>query len=270
MRNRFFNQYGTATEQNVLEDLIIESLKIYGINAYYLPRTHVNLDLLFKEDASMKFDDSLEIEMYLKTYDGYMGQNDFISKFGLQIDESLTFSISQKRFSQILQPKLMTEYSYNIKLEDGDLMRQEIDYDQDYTGYIRPKEGDLIWFPFTKDLFEVKFVENIETLFQLGKLYTYELRCDKYEYSSNNLDTEIDAVDQLETDYSQATSNLAKAMLEDGDLLLAEDGGYIMEEANMVEEQDDSAQNDYIQSRINDDDILDFSEKNPFSEVRAW
>ena len=270
MRNRFFNQYGTATEQNVLEDLIIESLKIYGINGYYLPRTHVNLDLLFKEDASMKFDDALEIEMYLKTYEGYMGQNDFISKFGLQIDESLTFSISQKRFSQILQPKLMTEYSYNIKLEDGDLMRQEIDYDQDYTGYIRPKEGDLIWFPFTKDLFEVKFVENIETLFQLGKLYTYELRCDKYEYSSNNLDTEIDAVDQLETDYSQATSNLAKAMLEDGDLLLAEDGGYIMEEANMVEEQDDSAQNDYIQSRINDDDILDFSEKNPFSEVRAW
>ena len=119
-------------------------------------------------------------------------------------------------------------------------------------------------------MFEVKFVENIETLFQLGKLYTYELRCDKYEYSSNNLDTEIDAVDQLETDYSQATSNLAKAMLEDGDLLLAEDGDYIMEEANMVEEQDDSAQNDYIQSRINDDDILDFSEKNPFSEVRAW
>ena len=270
MRNRFFNQYGTATEQNVLEDLIIESLKIYGINGYYLPRTHVNLDLLFKEDASMKFDDALEIEMYLKTYDGYMGQNDFISKFGLQVDESLTFSISQKRFTQILQPKLMTEYSYNIKLEDGDLMRQEIDYDQDYTGYIRPKEGDLIWFPFTKDLFEIKFVENIETLFQLGKLYTYELRCDKYEYSSSNLDTEIDAVDQLETDYSQATSNLAKAMLEDGDLLLAEDGGYIMEEANMVEEQDDSAQNDYIQSRINDDDILDFSEKNPFSEVRAW
>ena len=164
----------------------------------------------------------------------------------------------------------MTEYSYNLKLEDGTLLRQELNFDQDYTGYVRPKEGDLIWFPFPKDLFEIKFVEQVETLFQLGKLYTYELRCDKYEYSSNNLDTEIDAVDQLETDYSQASSNLAKAMLEDGDLLLAEDGGYIMEEANMVEEQDDSAQNDYIQSRINDDDILDFSEKNPFSEVRAW
>ncbi len=270
MRNRYFNQYGTATEQNVLEDLIIESLKIYGINGYYLPRTHVNLDMLFKEDASMKFDDALEIEMYLKTYDGYMGQNDFISKFGLQVDESLTFTVSQKRFSQILQPKLMTEYSYNIKLEDGDLMRQEIDYDQDYTGYVRPKEGDLIWFPFTRDLFEVKFVEVIETLFQLGKLYTYELRCDKYEYSSEVLDTEITAVDQLETDYSQSTSNVPRTLAEDGDVLLAEDGGYLMEESNMVEEKDDTAQNDYITGRINDDDILDFSEKNPFSETRVW
>ena len=74
MRNRFFNQYETATEQNVLEDLIIESLKIYGINGYYLPRTHVNLDMLFKEDASMKFDDALEIEMYLKTYDDTWGK----------------------------------------------------------------------------------------------------------------------------------------------------------------------------------------------------
>ena len=218
MRNRFFNQYGTATEQNVLEDLIIESLKIYGINGYYLPRTHVNLDMLFKEDASMKFDDALEIEMYLKTYDGYMGQNDFISKFGLQIDESLTFTIAQKRFSQILQPKLMTEYSYNFKLEDGNMLRQEIDYDQDYTGYIRPKEGDLIWFPFTKDLFEVKFVEVIETLFQLGKLYTYELRCDKYEYSSEVLNTDNADVDQLETDYSQSTSNVPRTLAEDGDV----------------------------------------------------
>ena len=270
MRNRFFNQYETATEQNVLEDLIIESLRIYGINGYYLPRTHVNLDMLFKEDASMKFDDALEIEMYLKTYDGYMGQGDFISKFGLQIDESLTFTISQKRFDQILQPKLMTEYSYNLKLEDGTLLRQELNFDQDYTGYVRPKEGDLIWFPFTKDLFEIKFVEQVETLFQLGKLYTYELRCDKYEYSSNNLDTEIDEIDQLETDYSHATSNLPKVILEDNDLLLAEDGGYIMEESNMVEERDDSAQNDYIQGRVNDDDILDFSEQNPFSEVKAW
>jgi len=270
MRNRYFNQYGTASEQNVLEDLIIESMKMYGINAYYLPRTHVNLDMLFKEDASMKFDDAIEIEMYLKTYDGYMGQNDFISKFGLQVDESLTFTVAKKRFSQILQPKLMTEYSYNFKLEDNDLLRQEVNFDQDYTGYIRPKEGDLIWFPFTRDLFEIKFVETIETLFQLGKLYTYELRCDKYEYSSEVLNTDIVDIDQLETDYSLSTSNVPRTLTEDGDALLAEEGGYLMEESNMVEEKDDTAQNDYITGRINDDDILDFSEKNPFAETRVW
>jgi hypothetical protein len=270
MRNRFFNQYGTTSEQNVLEDLIIESMKIYGINVYYLPRTHVNLDMLFKEDASMKFDDAIEIEMYLKTYDGYMGQNDFISKFGLQIDESLTFTVSQKRFRQTLQPKLMTEYSYNLKLEDNNLLRQELNYDQDYTGYIRPKEGDLVWFSLTKDLFEIKFVEDIETLFQLGKLYTYELRCDKYEYTSNILDTGESEIDNLETEFSQATSNAPKTLLEDSNILLAEDGGYLMEESNMIEEKDNTAQNDYLTGRIHDDDILDFSEKNPFTETRVW
>jgi len=182
----------------------------------------------------------------------------------------LTFTVAKKRFSQILQPKLMTEYSYNFKLEDNDLLRQEVNFDQDYTGYIRPKEGDLIWFPFTRDLFEIKFVENIETLFQLGKLYTYELRCDKYEYSSEVLNTDIADVDQLETDYSLSTSNVPRTLTEDGDALLAEEGGYLMEESNMVEEKDDTAQNDYITGRINDDDILDFSEKNPFAETRVW
>jgi len=164
----------------------------------------------------------------------------------------------------------MTEYSYNFKLEDNDLLRQEVNFDQDYTGYIRPKEGDLIWFPFTRDLFEIKFVENIETLFQLGKLYTYELRCDKYEYSSEVLNTDIADVDQLETDYSLSTSNVPRTLAEDGDVLLAEDGGYLMEESNMVEEKEETAQNDYITGRINDDDILDFSEKNPFAETRVW
>lgn len=270
MRNRFFNQYATVPEQNVLEDLIIESLKIYGIDAYYLPRTHINLDLLYKEDSSMKFDDSLVIEVYLKTYDGYVGQQDFISKFGLQIDESLTFTMSQKRFSQILEPKMMTEYSYNIKLENNELLRQELNFDQDYSGFVRPKEGDLIWFPFTRDLFEIKFVEEVETLFQLGKLYTYELRCDKYEYSSEIFDTGEAEIDALEDTYSMSTENIPKIMLEDGDLLLAEDEGFIIEELNMFESKDASTQNDYIQKRVQDDDILDFSEKNPFSEVRVF
>jgi hypothetical protein len=268
-RNRYFNQYTqVASEQTLVEDLIIESIKIYGHDVYYLPRTHVNLDLLYKEDASVLFDDALQLEVYLKTYDGYLGQNDFISKFGLQVDESLTFTVSQKRFKQILQSMIMTEYNYNIKLEDGNLLVTEGSYD--YSTMIRPREGDLIWFPMTKDLFEVKFVEPIEVLFQLGKLYTYELRCDKYEYSSEKLDTDVAEIDQIETDYSLSTDNMPRLLNEDGDKLLNENGTMLLEEGEHIEERDDSGQNEYLQTKIEDEDVVDFSETNPFSSVRAF
>jgi hypothetical protein len=268
MRNRFYNQYSTSGEQNLLENLIIESIKIYGLDGFYLPRTHVNLDLLYKEDASTMFDDALELEMYLKTYDGYMGQNDFLSKFGLQIDESLTFTIAKRRFDQILQPKIATEIGYNIIHEDGHGLVKEGGYD--YTQYIRPLEGDLIYFPLTKDLFEIKFVEVIETLFQLGKLYTYELRCDKYEYTSDKFDTDIAEIDQIETDFSLSSDNLPKMLLEDDNQLLSESGDYIMQEGDLIQSKDAGAQNEFIQNKILDDDILDFSEKNPFSKTRIF
>ena len=120
-RNRFFNQYTPVKqEQSLVEDLIIESIKIYGIDGYYLPRTHVNLDKIYGEDASMLFDDALEMELYVKSFDGFMGQEDFLAKFGLQVDESVTFVISQKRFTQSLKTSIITEYSYNMLTEDGD------------------------------------------------------------------------------------------------------------------------------------------------------
>lgn len=268
-RNNFFNQYTqVASEQTLVEDLIIESIKIYGHDVYYLPKTHVNLDLLYKEDASVLFDDALQLEMYLKTYDGYLGQNDFISKFGLQVDESLTFTVSQKRFKQVLQTMALTEYNYNLKHEDGELLVLEGGYN--YSSLVRPREGDLIWFPMTKDLFEIKFVEPIEVLFQLGKLYTYEIRCDKYEYSSEKLDTDVAEIDQIETDYSVSTENMPRMLNEDGDQLLNENGSYIIEEGGHVDERDDSAQNDYLQDKIVDEDVLDFSETNPFSSVKVY
>lgn len=268
MRNRFFNQYNTSGEQGLLEDLIIESIKIYGTDAYYLPKTHVNLDLLYKEDTSMKFDDAIPIEIYLKTYDTYLGQNDFISKFGLMIDEQLTFSIAKKRFHQALQPGVMTEYGYNIIDESGDELLVEAGYD--YSTLLRPQEGDLVYFPLTKDLFEIKFVESIETLFQLGKLYTYELRCQKYEYTSDKLDTDIADIDDIETDYSMDTSLMPQMLFEDDDGMIMEDNGLLLTEGSLVEAKDPGAQNDFIQNSIQDEDILDFSEKNPFSETRIF
>jgi hypothetical protein len=155
-----------------------------------------------------------------------------------------------------------------LKYEDGELLALEGGYD--YSTLVRPREGDLIWFPMTKDLFEIKFVEPIEVLFQLGKLYTYEIRCDKYEYSSERLDTDVADIDQIETDYSVSTDNMPKFLNEDGDQLLNENGTFIVEEGQHVDERDDSAQNDYLQDKITDEDVLDFSESNPFSSVRAF
>ena len=114
-RNRHFNQYTPVKqEQSLVEDLVIESIKIYGVDGYYVPRTHVNLDKIYGEDASMLFDDALELELYIKSFDGFAGQEDFLTKFGLQIDESITFVVAQKRFTQSLKPSFNVDFQLQI------------------------------------------------------------------------------------------------------------------------------------------------------------
>jgi hypothetical protein len=268
-RNRFFNQYTPVKrEQGLVEDLIIEAIKIYGVDAYYLPRTHVNLDRLYTEDASMLFDDALEMELYVKTYDGFQGAQDFLSKFGLQIDEQITFVVAQKRFDQSLKECYLTEYGHNLVYEDGNDILKESTYD--YSEILRPREGDLIWFPMGGYMYQIKFTENIENFFQLGKLYTYEMRCERFDYSSERLDTDIPEIDELEDIYSQSTENMDQLLLEDGNMLLKEDGGYLIEEGIYVQRADISADNEFIQQKVIDDDILDFSETNPFAGAREF
>ena len=272
-RNRFFNQYTPVKqEQNLVEDLIIESIKIYGIDGYYLPRTHVNLDKIYGEDASMLFDDALEMELYVKSFDGFAGQEDFLSKFGLQIDESVTFVISQKRFTQSLKTSIITEYSYNMLTEDGDeLLSNRNDVSEyDYDAIVRPREGDMIWIPMFSSMYEIKFTQNIENFFQLGKLYTYELRCDRIEYSSERINTDITEIDEIEDQYSLSTANNEKLLDEDNFLFLLEDGTFIINEADVVVLAEISADNEEIGQKIIDDDILDFSEQNPFSLTRTF
>ena len=272
-RNRFFNQYTPVKqEQSLVEDLIIESIKIYGIDGYYLPRTHVNLDKIYGEDASMLFDDALEMELYIKSFDGFAGQEDFLSKFGLQIDESVTFVVSQKRFTQSLKTSIITEYSYNMLTEDGDeLLSNRNDVSEyDYDAIVRPREGDIIWVPMLKAMYEIKFTENIENFYQLGKLYTYELRCDRIEYSSERINTDITEIDEIEDQYSLSTANNEKLLDEDTFLFLHEDGTFIVNEADVVVAAEISADNEEIGQKIIDDDILDFSEQNPFSLTRTF
>lgn len=272
-RNRHFNQYTPVKqEQSLVEDLIIESIKIYGVDGYYLPRTHVNLDKIYGEDASMLFDDALEMELYIKSFDGFAGQEDFLSKFGLQIDESVTFVVSQKRFTQSLKTSLITEYSYNMLTEDGDeLLSNRNDVSEyDYETIVRPREGDIIWVPMLKAMYEIKFTQNIENFFQLGKLYTYEIRCDRLEYSSERIDTDVTEIDEIEDQYSLSNTNNEKLLDEDTFLFLHEDGTFIINEADVVVAAEISADNEEIGQKIIDDDILDFSEQNPFSLTRTF
>ena len=272
-RNRYFNQYTPVKqEQNLVEDLIIESIKIYGVDGYYLPRTHVNLDKIYGEDASMLFDDALEMEFYIKSFDGFMGQEDFLSKFGLQIDESITFVVSQKRFTQSLKTSLITEYSYNMLTEDGDeLLSNRNDVSEyDYDAIVRPREGDLISIPMLKGIYEIKFTQNIENFFQLGKLYTYEIRCDRLEYSSERINTDVADIDAIEDQYSLSNTNREKLLDEDAFLFLHEDDTFIVNEADVVVAAEISADNEEIGQKIIDDDILDFSEQNPFSLTRTF
>ena len=272
-RNRHFNQYTPVKqEQSLVEDLIIESIKIYGVDGYYLPRTHVNLDKIYGEDASMLFDDALEMEFYIKSFDGFMGQEDFLAKFGLQIDESVTFAISQKRFTQSLKTSIITEYSYNMLTEDGDelLSNRNTVSEYDYEAIVRPREGDLIWIPMLNSMYEIKFTQNIENFFQLGKLYTYELRCDRLEYSSERINTDITEIDEVEDQYSLSTTNREKLLDEDAFLFLHEDGTFVVNEADVVVIAEIAADNEEIGQKIIDDDILDFSEQNPFSLTRTF
>jgi hypothetical protein len=269
-RNRYFNQYGTASEQNVYEDLIIESIKIYGIDAYYIPRTSGYVDQIYAEDRLSLFDDAIALELFVKSYDGFIGQEDFLSKFGLQIDEQINFVVSQKRFTQSLKTSLLTEYGYNLITEDGNQLLYDVSDAWDYSSILRPREGDLIWIPMMGYMYEIKFTENIENFFPLGKLYTYEMRCDRYEYSSERIDTDVADIDAVEDDFSESTSIIDNILLEDAEALLLEDGTILLTEGEHIKTVEAESDNDYITDRIRDDDIIDFSESNPFSMVREY
>ena len=268
-RNRYFNQYSPIkSEQTLIRDLVIEAIKIYGIDGYYLPRTHINLDMIYGEDGSMVFNDAIEMELYVKSYDGFMGQQDFLSKFGLQIDESITFVISQKRFIDSMKPVVLNEYAYNILTDDpedgsGNLLTEEL---YDYSGIIRPREGDLIWIPMLGYMYEISFTENIENFYQLGDVYTYEIRCNRFEYSSEKIDTGVDSIDIVEDLYSLSTELIEKLLNEDDTLLLLEDGTYIVNEGNTLSQAEVAADNELLSSKLLEGDVVDFSETNPFAK----
>lgn len=186
-RNVYFTN-GTGSEQLLIEDIIIESLQIYGQDFYYIPRTLVSKDEILGEDRLSQFKSSFPIEMYFENVDSLDGQGAFIQKFGLMMEQSATLVVARRRWDQLVGRYGVTQIP------------------------TRPNEGDLLYFPLTKGLFEIKFVKHQDPFYQLGKLYVYKLQVELFQYSSERIDTgiaEIDAFETLKTFSTNTTRNNA-------------------------------------------------------------
>ena len=171
MATNVFFSHAVKSEQNLVEDLIVESLRFYGHNCYYLPRSIVNENTILGDAAESSFEDAYEIEMYIEGNDGFEGEGELYSKFGIETRDSASFIISRRSWERFV--------SLDANLATG----------------VRPNEGDLIYFPLSNSLFEIKFVEHENTFYQMGKLYTFKMSCDLFEYSGEDFDTNINAID---------------------------------------------------------------------------
>ncbi|AOO17084.1 neck protein [Cyanophage S-RIM12_RW_22_0110] len=174
------NLNGSSQEQMFMGNLIIESIELYGQDIYYLPRTYVNRDTIFQEVESSNFTQALAIRAYVNNVEGWEGQGELLSKFGVRIEDKTTFIFSRSKFTE--------------KVDDNAVLNVEG----------RPNEGDLIWFPTTKHLFEIKFVEAERPFYQLGKGYVWECQCELFEYSDEQLDTGVAAIDAIETAFANS------------------------------------------------------------------
>jgi hypothetical protein len=192
MGTNVYFSHGTRNEQYMIEDLIIESLKIYGNEFFYIPRTLVSKDNILGEDRLSEFKSSFPIEMYFENVDSLDGQGAFIQKFGLMMEQSATLVVARRRWDQ-----LVGRYGQTIIPQ-------------------RPCEGDLIYFPLSKGLFEIKFVKHQDPFYQLGKLYVYKLQIELFQYSSERIDTgirEVDVFESLKTFSTNSTRNPTSRVL---------------------------------------------------------
>ena len=184
--NPFFLQ-GSVGEQNLMQELINEQLKIYGVEITYIPRKIVNRSTVFEELERSKFDDNFLLEAYVETFDGYGGQGDIMTKFGMTLKDELTVSISRERFEDFIAP-------FMEAMNDDEIIVDT-----------RPREGDLVFFPLGNRLFEVKFVEHEDPFYQLGKNYVYKLQCELFEYEDEVIDTGIEEIDKKVEDLGHIT-----------------------------------------------------------------
>lgn len=243
-QNVFFNNFANSQEQKLIEDLTIESIGIYGVEAYYLNKTYGDYDYLYGEDDLGTFADYYTVPMYINNVEGFGGEGDFLSKFGVEQRDTMTMSVARWTFEQ----EVGNESKANIA---------------------RPREGDVIYFPLNKKLYTINFVEHEPVFYQMGALQFYELRLEMFEYSGERLNTGLYEIDKLETRRSMDTFLKSQLVMETGDPELPihiESGQRILLSGYTETDQDDitDSENDFFET--NADGFLDFSDGDPFSE----
>ncbi len=277
--NKYFRNYSYGREQRVEDDLIVEAIKIYGVDVQYMPRTIFNEIEEFGEDPLSQFNLAVPIEVYVNNLENFQGEGDFLSKFNLEIRDQITLTMARRRWDQIRTEKLSDEVG-NIYLIETNPAGYSSNTDNylleagSANGYsissTRPLEGDLIYIPFINNgngaIYEVKFVEHERIFYQHGKLYTYEMACELFRYNSERLDTGNNDVDIIETRLSRNLLDQGYLM-ENSDILISEDGGYLIQEYR-IETVSSSANNELFTQRSFID--VDFSERNPFSEIDRY
>ena len=234
--NFFFRNSDYSPEQNLVDSLVQEMIKINGTDVYYILRDTNGIDSLLESAPNSLFNIAVPMEMYINSYSGFQGEGDLLTKFGLSIADKLVLSVSRSRFA-----------------EDIGSM-----YD-----LIRPREGDLVFFPFTKGIFEIKFVEHEDAFYPVGNLQYFELQLEKFNYNSERFNTGIPEIDSTQTTYSVADDNFVY-LTENEFELITESGYDIVSEYYAMELSDPASQNKVFDTETLD--FIDFSVTNPFSE----
>ena len=234
--NFFFNNFQASQEQLLLEDLVIEAIKIYGHDIYYLPRKLNNYDDVYGADDISSYEVAYPVEMYIKSIDGFGGDQEFLSKFGVEIRNQVVFSIARRRFSEDIG---------------------------EFTTQVRPNEGDIIYFPLNQRAFVIRYVNKYEMFYQLGALQTWEMTCEVFEYAGEIFSTGIPEIDIIQEKYS---TNILDWTIntELDEELKTEDGDYLILEGKSAEDLNVLDDSDEIQRES--DLFVDFSSSDPFSE----
>jgi hypothetical protein len=234
--NFFINNFNSSQEQRLLEDLIIESIRFYGQDMQYIPRVLNKYDDVYGADDQSSYERAYPIEMYIKSIDGFSGDGDFLSKFGIEIRNQVVFSMAQRIFTQEVGVS---------------------------TNQTRPNEGDLIYFPLNQKVFQIKYVNKFEMFYQLGALQTWEVTCELFEYSGEKLSTGIPEIDELELKFS--TNVFDFAIKDELDKMITDElSKIIINEGKSVDDLIVLDDSDEIQQES--DTFVDFTVSDPFSD----